>query len=44
MKTARIELKEAKTYDHVIVNDTLRHACQRLEAIISKEIGKEICA
>ncbi|MFA5261919.1 MAG: guanylate kinase [Candidatus Omnitrophota bacterium] len=44
LRTARVELKEAKTYDHVVVNDTLRKACQRLEAIILKEIGKEICS
>jgi guanylate kinase len=37
LETARKELKEAKKYDYVIVNDDLRAAFSRLEAIIGSE-------
>jgi guanylate kinase len=40
LKTAGKELKEAKTYDHVVVNDDLRKAYTRLEEIVFQEINK----
>jgi len=40
LQTARKELKEVKKYDYVIINDNLRTAYGRLEAIIKTEIAK----
>ena len=39
LKTARKELTEAKKYDHVIVNDDLKKAYARLEALLSQTLG-----
>ena len=38
LSTARKELKEAKKYDYVIVNDELNRAAKELEAVILKEL------
>ena len=38
LKTARRELKEAKNYDRVIVNDRLTHAFKELEAVVLAQI------
>ena len=40
LKVARQELREAKFYDYVIVNDNLDHAYQRLRSIVCKELQK----
>ncbi len=40
LKTAQEELKEAKKYDYVIINDDLRRAYSQLEAIINAEINE----
>ncbi len=40
LQTAQEELKEIKKYDHVIINDNLRTAHGRLEAIIRAELAK----
>jgi guanylate kinase len=37
---ARNELKEAKNYDHVVVNDNLKTAYKKLRAIVSAYINK----
>ncbi len=39
LKTARKELKEARFYDHVLVNDDLSRAGRELEALVSSYIG-----
>jgi len=39
METARKELREARKYQHVIVNDNLKESCNRLEAIIGAELN-----
>lgn len=41
LKTAREELKEAKHYHHVVVNDSLAHAYRDLARILNKEIFKK---
>jgi len=38
LATARKELKEAKNYNYVIINDTMRAAYRQLEEIVSKEL------
>ncbi|MCK5580391.1 MAG: guanylate kinase [Candidatus Omnitrophica bacterium] len=38
LSTARKELKEAKKYDYVIVNDELSRAAKELETVILKEL------
>ncbi len=38
LSTARKELKEAKKYDYVIVNDELNRAAKELETVILKEL------
>ncbi len=38
LETARRELKEAKSYDHVVVNDNLPKAARKLEQIVYAEI------
>ncbi|MDE2027900.1 MAG: guanylate kinase [Candidatus Omnitrophica bacterium] len=38
LKVARRELKEAKHYDHVIVNGDLKKALKRLEQIVCREV------
>lgn len=44
LKTATKELKEAKYYDYVIVNDDLPRACRELERILYSELlGHPIC-
>lgn len=40
-KFAKAELKEAKYYDHVVVNDSLAHAYRDLARILNKEIFKK---
>jgi len=40
LKIAKEELREAKHYDHVIVNDNLGRAYRELSAIIAQERGK----
>jgi guanylate kinase len=40
LRTAQAELKEIKNYDHVIINDNLRTAYARLEAIIKAELAQ----
>ena len=39
LKTAKEELREAKKYKYVIINENLRAAYGKLEAIIASEIG-----
>jgi len=39
LKTAKKELREAKKYKYVIINENLRAAFRKLEAIITSEIG-----
>ncbi len=39
LKTAKEELREAKKYKYVVINDNLRVAYIKLEAIIASEIG-----
>ena len=39
LKTAKEELREAKKYKYVIINNNLRVAYSKLEAIIASEIG-----
>jgi guanylate kinase len=41
LKVAKDELKEAKNYHHVVVNDTLAHAYRDLTKILNKEIFKK---
>ncbi len=41
LKVARRELKEARHYDHVVVNGRLDHAARDLERIVSRELGVE---
>ena len=36
LETARLELKEAKDYDHIIVNDELKESYFKLKEIIKK--------
>lgn len=38
LETARRELKEAARYDHVVINDNLQKAAQRLKRIVCSEI------
>ncbi len=38
LDTARKELKEAKNYDHIIVNDHLTHAFKQLKEVVSSEL------
>ncbi len=38
LETARQELKEAKQYDYIVINDELTHAYTLLEKIIFKEL------
>ena len=38
IKTARKELREAKRYDYVVINDNLQAAYRELETIIKKEL------
>ena len=40
-KIAREELKEAKHYHHIVVNDSLAHAYRDLARILNKEIFKK---
>jgi len=40
LKTAREELREEKKYKYVIINDQLRAAYSKLEAIIASEISR----
>lgn len=40
LRTARLELKEAKYYAHVVINDKLPKAYKKLESIIFSEIEK----
>ncbi len=40
IKTACEELKKAKLYDYVIVNDSLNHAYQKLETVVNKELNR----
>lgn len=39
LKTARQELKEARSYDHVLVNDDLRRTGRELKALVASYIG-----
>lgn len=39
LATAREEMREAKLYDHVIINDDLGRAYARLEDILTRELG-----
>jgi len=39
LDTAKKEMAEARQYDHVIVNDDLRKAYKRLEAVLEGELG-----
>ena len=39
LKTARRELKEARSYDHVIVNDKVGTAFARLKALLAKALS-----
>jgi guanylate kinase len=39
LKVARQELKEAKRYDHVVINADLKKALGQLQKIVSKELG-----
>jgi len=39
LKTAKKELREANKYKYVVINDNLRIAYSKLEAIIASEIG-----
>ena len=38
LKTAQAELKEAKYYNYIIVNDDLPRACRELEKILCSEL------
>ena len=42
LETARRELKEAKGYDHIVVNDNLKKAARRLERIVYSEIQTKL--
>ena len=42
LKTARQELKEAKHYDYIIINDQLPHADEKLQKIISLTLNEEM--
>ena len=39
LKTAKVELREEKKYKYIVINDHLRAAYRKLEAIIVSEIG-----
>ncbi|MEI6438067.1 MAG: guanylate kinase [Candidatus Omnitrophota bacterium] len=39
LKTARLELKQARHYDHVVVNDDLARAGRELEELVASYIG-----
>ncbi len=41
LRTARKELREAKRYDYVIVNDNLIESCKKLEEIVCSALGIE---
>lgn len=41
LKNARMELAEAERYQHVVVNDQLEHAVQKVGAIIDDETVKQ---
>lgn len=41
LETARNELKKAKKYDRVILNDNLKDAYERLEAVIAEALSSE---
>jgi guanylate kinase len=41
LTTAKQELKKAKQYNYVVINDSLNHAVKKLELIVDHEVKKE---